>query len=85
MYDIKDQKRWKKVYDAVRDYGSRHQYSVFICNIDEKNYLKLKSRLLDIINKDEDQICIYKICQKCELSKEELGKFVDHTPKSVLF
>jgi CRISPR-associated protein Cas2 len=74
MYDIKDQNRWKKVYDAVRDFGSRHQYSVFICNIEKKDYLKLKSRLLEIINKDEDLLCVYLICQKCEKNKEELGK-----------
>lgn len=65
-YDIKDDKRRNKVCNLLKNYGSRVQYSVFECNIDEKSYKNILKRILLYINNDEDSLRIYFLCKECK-------------------
>lgn len=55
-YDIGDPKRWRKVYKVVRGYGTHVQYSVFLCQLTEKDESELKQLLLDVIHHSADQV-----------------------------
>ncbi len=55
-YDIGDSKRWRKVYKVVRGYGTHVQYSVFLCQLTEKDESELKQLLLDVIHHSADQV-----------------------------
>ena len=64
-YDIKDDKRRNRVAKTVKDYGTRVQYSVFECNLEDKILERMKDRLCSVIDKDDDNIRIYKLCNSC--------------------
>ncbi len=40
----------------MKGYGDGFQYSVFICQLSEKDFVILREKLRDIIKHDEDQI-----------------------------
>ena len=55
-YDICHPKRLRNVAKACESFGSRIQFSVFECPLDELRFEKMKATLSDIIHHDEDQI-----------------------------
>ena len=55
-YDIGHPKRLRNVAKACESFGSRIQFSVFECPLDDLRFEKMKSALSEIIHHDEDQI-----------------------------
>jgi CRISPR-associated protein Cas2 len=55
-YDICDDKRLRKTFQAVRGYGDHLQYSVFECQLTPSDLVKLRSELSAIIHHTEDQV-----------------------------
>ena len=55
-YDISDSKRLRLVHKTVKDYGWPMQYSVFICDLDAIEVLRLKQDLNLIIHHGEDSV-----------------------------
>ncbi len=55
-YDICHEKRLRKVFKTCRNYGDHLQYSVFECDLNEAERVKLETELNDIINATEDQV-----------------------------
>lgn len=55
-YDIADPKRLRKVARSLEGFGTRLQYSVFECPLDDLRLEKLKAELQDLLNHDEDQV-----------------------------
>jgi CRISPR-associated protein Cas2 len=55
-YDIAHPKRLRRVEKTVKQFGSRLQYSIFECPLDDLGVEHLKSLLAGEINTDEDQI-----------------------------
>lgn len=76
-YDICDPKRLRKVARTCEDFGFRRQYSVFLCRLSPVNVVRLKTRLLDIINTKEDQVVLLPLCDACAGAMEALGRPVD--------
>lgn len=70
-YDIVDDKRRNKISKILLDSGTRVQYSVFECNINEEQLKILKRRLLKKCNEEEDSIRIY-VLQKDSIDKIEI-------------
>ena len=54
-------KRLNRVAKKCLSYGQRVQNSVFECNIDWSQYLKLQNELKSIINTDEDSLRFYNL------------------------
>lgn len=52
-------RRLRRVARACLDAGQRVQNSVFECDLDPATWIKLRLRLLDIINLDEDSLRFY--------------------------
>lgn len=72
-YDIANDKRRNKVAKVLLDYGNRVQYSVFETSSIEK-LPEIKDRIKRIIDKNNDQVCYYTLCQRCK-NKIEIDGF----------
>jgi CRISPR-associated protein Cas2 len=84
-YDICEPKRLRKVAHTCEDFGFRRQYSVFLCRLSALDLVRLKSRLYDIINLQEDQVLFIPLCSRCAEGIEALGKPVErHDAKDVV-
>lgn len=64
-YDCSNDKRRNRVAKILLDYGYRVQYSVFEVQLDERRFVEMQSRLLEVIDLTADSIRIYRICQRC--------------------
>ncbi len=63
-YDVNTQtpegrRRLRQVAKACQDYGQRVQNSVFECEVDAGLLLKVKDRLLKLIDKEKDSLRFY--------------------------
>jgi CRISPR-associated protein Cas2 len=63
-YDISDDRKRSRVAKTLRDFGSRVQYSVFECIMNDKELEKLTTKLDSLISKEES-VRIYTLCAKC--------------------
>lgn len=57
-YDITEDKRLRRISGLLRGYGERVQYSVFLCQLTEKDLVVLSEKIKDIINHKEDQVIL---------------------------
>lgn len=55
-YDIRDDKRLRKVFRTMRDYGDHLQYSVFECQFNPIDLAKCRHELSEIIKHDDYQV-----------------------------
>lgn len=58
-YDIVDDRRRAKVSQVLESYGTRAQYSVFECEISDRQQMSLERKLQEIIDVDEDDVRFY--------------------------
>jgi CRISPR-associated protein Cas2 len=73
-YDISDPQRLRRVATCCEDFGVRRQYSVFLCRLSSTDLVRLRNRLYDIINLQEDQVQFIPLCAKCVVQIEALGR-----------
>ena len=73
-YDISHPKRLRKVATACADFGVRRQYSVFLCRLSATDFVRLRSRLYDLIDLQADQVLFIPVCGKCVGQIEALGR-----------
>ena len=76
-YDV-GQKRVSKVMKTCRRYLLHVQNSVFEGTITSARLSKLKEELADIIEKENDRVCIYKFDSIKYSSKEQIGAVYDY-------
>lgn len=57
-YDIRDQKRWRKVHQIAEGFGDSLQYSVFQCILTDERRVELEDALRQEIKHDEDAVLI---------------------------
>ena len=63
-YDIREPRRWRRVYRLLKGYGTRVQYSVFRVRATELQFQRLRWELekeLDV----EDDLLIVHLCPSC--------------------
>ena len=63
-YDVRDPKRLRRVARKLEGYGSRMQYSVFRCRLDNLTLEKLHWELGQIMA-SEDDLLVFPICAQC--------------------
>ena len=73
-YDISDPKRLRKVARCCEDFGVRKQFSVFLCRLSATDFVRLRSRLYDLIDLAADQVLFIPLCGKCVTQIEALGR-----------
>ena len=57
-YDVSDDKRRTRIFEALRDHGDHAQYSVFFCELNQTELANLKGKLGEHLNHGQDQILI---------------------------
>lgn len=60
-YDICDPKRWRKVFRFLHAFGEHVQLSVFRCDLDPLQAVRLKAGLDRMIHHDEDQVILLRL------------------------
>jgi CRISPR-associated protein Cas2 len=72
-------RRLRKVAQVCLDFGQRVQNSVFECSVNDMQYEALRHRLLKCINKEEDNLRIYRLIGPKEHYVEVYGidRYVD--------
>ncbi len=55
-YDITDDKRLRKVFKTMRNFGDHLQYSVFECQMRAQDLARCRAELSQIIKPSEDQV-----------------------------
>lgn len=74
-YDISSDKLRNKVAKILEGYGTRIQYSVFECRLDEQKYKELYGKLAkQTQNMTEGSIRFYTICGRCEGKIQTIGQ-----------
>jgi CRISPR-associated protein Cas2 len=73
-YDISDPKRLRKVAAACEDYGYRRQLSVFLVRVSATEFVRLRTRLYDLIDLQRDQVLFIPLCANCVQRIEALGR-----------
>lgn len=56
-------RRLRKVAQVCQDFGQRVQKSVFECSVNEEQFEEVVRRLLDIIDKAEDSLRVYRLTE----------------------
>lgn len=68
-------RRLRRVAKLCEGIGQRVQKSVFECQLDMIRFEELERRLLEEINKEEDNLRIYRITEPTRLHVREYGCF----------
>jgi CRISPR-associated protein Cas2 len=68
-------RRLRRVAKLCEAVGQRVQKSVFECQVDLLRFEELERRLLEEINKEEDNLRIYRITEPTRLHVREYGCF----------
>jgi len=55
-YDVSDPKRLRKVYKTMLGFGDHIQLSVFRCELNHRELVKLRAELAEVIHANEDQV-----------------------------
>ena len=82
--DNKGKTRLRKVAKECLNHAQRVQNSVFEADLDYSSFLKLKDRLLKIINPEEDSLRFYYLGNHWEKRVEHVGAKKTYNPEGVL-
>jgi CRISPR-associated protein Cas2 len=81
-YDIANPKRLRKVARTCEDFGYRKQYSVFLVRVSATDFVRLRSRLYDIIDRDADQVLFIPLTETGLQRMEAIGRPTDPHDKN---
>ena len=76
--------RLRKLAKECQNYGQRVQNSVFETNLDYSTFMKLKDRLIKIIDKDKDSLRFYYLGNNWERRVEHIGAKETYNPEDVI-
>ena len=65
VYDISNDKRRTKLHNALLDFGTPVQYSVFECLLTEKQEERMRNKVMKVIRPRKDQVRFYTLCADC--------------------
>ena len=76
--------RLRKVAKECQIHAQRVQNSVFEADLDYSSFLKLKARLCELINPDEDSLRFYYLGNNWEKRVEHIGAKKTYNPEAVI-
>lgn len=82
--EAKGRTRLRKVAKECQNFGQRVQNSVFEIDVDYGTFLKVKDRLLKIINTEEDSIRFYYLGNNWQRRVEHFGIKAGYNPEGVI-
>lgn len=82
--DAAGRKRLRKVAKECVNYGQRVQNSVFEVDVDYGTFLKLKDRLMKIIDEEQDSLRFYYLGNNLKRRVEHIGAKETYDPEGSL-
>lgn len=82
--DTAGRKRLRKVAKECVNYGQRVQNSVFEVDVDYGTFLKLKDRLMKIIDEEQDSLRFYYLGNNWKRRVEHIGAKETYDPEGSL-
>ena len=82
--DAGGRKRLRKVAKECVNYGQRVQNSVFEVDVDYGTFLKLKDRLMKIIDEEQDSLRFYYLGNNWKRRVEHIGAKETYDPEGSL-
>jgi CRISPR-associated protein Cas2 len=76
--------RLRKVAKECQNYGQRVQNSVFEMDLDYSTFLKLKDRLIKLIDEEQDSLRFYYLGNNWERRVEHIGAKETYNPEGVI-
>ncbi len=73
-YDISDNENRLKVFRILSELGFNSQKSVFECELQSDEILRLVSRLTSYIDPESDSLLVYPLCRRCAGGVAVLGQ-----------
>ncbi|MDA8142118.1 MAG: CRISPR-associated endonuclease Cas2 [Desulfobacteraceae bacterium] len=75
-YDIREPRRWRKVYKTMKGYGDWLQLSVFQCRLSKEKVLHMSADLAELVDREQDNIMIIDLgpADTVKLRVEVIGK-----------
>ena len=84
VYDIGNDERRQKIFGLMKDFGHRVQYSVFECKLRDEDLLLLQAKLEELMDRDEDNVVMYRLCARCERDVRRMGKAPDPAGETII-
>ena len=72
-YDIRNQKRWRRVFKVMNGHGEHWQYSVFFCVLKEIDRVRMQSQLEECMNLKEDNCMIVDLGPNEEFARDAVA------------
>ena len=82
--DPDGERRLRKVAKECQNHAQRVQNSVFEADLDYSAFLKLKSRLVELIDRDKDSLRFYYLGNNWERRVEHIGAKQTYNPEGVI-
>jgi CRISPR-associated protein Cas2 len=79
-YDVRNPKRLRTVHRRMKGFGEPLQYSVFLCDLDDKALLWLRSLLEEEMNLAEDRAVIANLGPAEGVAQERLAFLGESVP-----
>lgn len=75
-YDIRDDKRWRRIFKLMKGYGEWLQLSVFQCRLSRRRHAELLATVDEIIADEHDHVLMLDLgpADKVDLRVVSLGK-----------
>ncbi len=86
-YDISDDKRRDRVFNTLHGFGNHVQYSVFLCELDAQDLVRLRGRLAGEVNHHEDQVLVLDLGRSIhplEQIIDSIGRALDVRPPALV-
>ena len=82
--DSEGKTRLRKVAKECQNHAQRVQNSVFEADLDYSTFLKLKARLIKLIDEEKDSLRIYYLGNNWEKRVEHIGAKETYNPEGVI-
>ncbi|MBK9120447.1 MAG: CRISPR-associated endonuclease Cas2 [Phycisphaerales bacterium] len=69
-YDVRNDKRLRRIHKLMKAYGEPWQYSVFYCTLKAIDRVRLENAAREILNLKEDQLLIVDLGSNEEAARE---------------
>lgn len=83
-YDIPDDRRRTRLHKQLKGFGTRVQYSVFECILDEAQFARLDLLVRQTIDPHEDLVRYYRLCEACVPRITALGGAVTQALRTLV-
>ena len=81
-YDIREPKRWRQVFKAMKGYGEHWQYSVFFCVLKDVDRVRMQRDLEEAMNLKEDEVMILDLGPDEEAARDAATMLGPGLPKA---